>query len=310
MDTTLFICHIRAARRKARAVATMEALCLLRDLRPTAPTSGPLAEQSGVFWIALPISALDLAVNRLPRLGYTYAVDMLDETTAVRRSSKIKPVRWHHRDYRLVRVYEEDGETARAMAPDRRTFLLESARGDVRPVQGYRGDSGPFSRRGLPVYDARLLVNLVMPPADAAFLDPFAGAGGLVLEAAANGLRVLSGDNDPVLRHGLAALGACHCVADARHLPFDDGAIAALATEPPYDKQAERVVVDALAEMERVLKAGGRLALLCAAWQATGLRRTGDSLGLRLFLDSAIDRKGTDCMVLAWEKRGVSHDRV
>ena len=62
----------------------MEALCLLRDLYPAAPDSGPLAERGGVFWIALPAEALDTAVSRIPRLGYTWAVDVLEEAAAAR----------------------------------------------------------------------------------------------------------------------------------------------------------------------------------------------------------------------------------
>lgn len=302
METALLICTIREARRKARAAATAEALCLLRDLQPTAPYRGPLAERGGVFWIALPRDALDRAADRLPRLGYTQAVDVLVDTAGARRSSGSDHVRWKQRDYRLMRVYAEDTEAARDLAPDRRTFVLESAAGEARPVRGYRGDSGRLSRRGLPIYDARLLVNLVTATAGATFLDPFAGVGGLVLEAVASGLRVLSADRDPKLRRGLAASGARHCVADASRLPFGDESIDAAATEPPYDEQAESVVVRALAEMARVLKLGGRLAMLCAAGQVDSLRRTGHSLGLSLFLDSPIDRKGTDCVVLAWEK--------
>ncbi len=304
MDTALLICTIREARRKARVAATAEALCLLRDLKPAAPDRGPLAERGGVFWIALPRDAIDLAVDRLPRLGYTQAVDVLVDTAGARRPSGTNRVRWKQRDYRLMRVYAEDTQAARDLAPDRRTFVLESAAGEARPVRGYRGDSGPLSRRGLTTYDARLLVNLVMPTAGATFLDPFAGIGGLVLEAVASGLCVLSVDFDPKLRHGLAASGARHCVADASRLPFGGETIDAAATEPPYDEQAESVVVRALGEMARVLKLGRRLAMLCAAWHADNLRRAGNSLGLRPFLDSPIDRKGTDCTVLAWEKIG------
>jgi hypothetical protein len=304
MDDVLLIFYLREARRKARTAAQMEALCLLRDLHPTAPESGPLAERGGVFWIGLPAASLDRAVSRLPRLGYTQAVDLPEDTAhiAVRRSTAAERVRWRRREYQLTRLYEEDAEAARESAPDRRIFRLESASGEVRTVQGYRGDGGPLSRRGLPTCDARLLVNLVTSAPGATFLDPFAGVGGLVIEAVASGYRVLSCDRDPTLRHGLAALGAQHCVADARQLPFGPETIDALATEPPYDKQSEESVIEALHEMDRVIKRSGRIALLCAAWQAEGLRQTAAALGLASFLDSPINRKGTPCAVLAWKK--------
>jgi len=171
-------------------------------------------------------------------------------------------------------------------------------------VTGYRGDSGPLSRRGLPVCDARLLVNLVTCADGAIFLDPFAGVGGLVLEAVASGCRAFSCDLDPALRHGLSALGARHSVANACALPFGPATVDAIAAEPPYGAQAEAAVIESLAEMHRVLKRGGRLALMCAARQAEELRHKASALGLRVFLDSPVNRKGTDCAVLAWEKAG------
>ena len=47
----------------------------------------------------------------------------------------------------------------------------------------------------------------------ALFLDPFAGVGGLIIEALASNYEVVSADWDPVVQHGLAHLGARHLVA-------------------------------------------------------------------------------------------------
>ncbi|HEX5502821.1 MAG TPA: methyltransferase domain-containing protein [Thermomicrobiales bacterium] len=308
MDDALLICHLRPARRKARAVAAAEALALLRDLGPTAPPVGPLAERGGVFWVALPAGAVAAALPRLPRLGYTRAVELLEPLDAARPEEggqggtmPAEPVRWHGRTWRPARVYEEDAAALRERAPDRRVFMLETA-GGVRAVRGYRGDGGALSRRGLPVADARLLVNLAAPPTGGLVLDPFAGVGGVVLEALAGGYAVASCDRDPALRHGLARLGARHCVADARALPYRDGAVAAVATEPPYDPAAVLIVVAALAELARVLRPGGRVAILAAAGQAEGLRRAAAALGLAPLLDAAIDRKGLAVVALAWQK--------
>jgi hypothetical protein len=303
METALLIFHLRQARRKARAVGVAEALGLLRDLQATAPTSGPLSERGGLFWISLPAEVLDQAIERLPRLGYTEAVDVLERMTSTRRKSASDQIRWRGEDYKLVRVYKEESEALREQAPDRRVFLFESAAGEVRPVKGYRGDGKPLSRRALPVYDARLLVNLVNSSRGGLFLDPFAGVGGIVLEALASGYSVLSLDVDPALRHGLAEFGARHSVAQAQQLPFGAETIEAIATEPPYDTQAELALKDSLNEMHRVLKKESRLAMLCAAWQAPGLRQKAETLGLEPYLDSPINRKGTDCVVLAWKKQ-------
>ncbi len=308
LDETLLIFYLWPARQKARTVALAEALSLLGDLHARASEKGPLSEQGGLFWILLPSEHLEAARLRLPRLGYTAAVDWLEPVSEpVRRSKHMRSVakddvQWRHRWYRRHRLFEEDAEAIREGAPDRRTFLLETPTGNVRPVTGYRGDGGDLSRRGLSVLDARLLVNLVAAEPGSLFLDPFAGAGGLVIEALASNYEVVSADWDPVLRHGLAHLGARHLVADARQLPFPDETFDAIATEPPYQEEAIPVVIEALHELYRVLKRGRRLAVFCAASQADAFRQQAAAPGLSVVLDATIDRKGLDAVVLVWRK--------
>ena len=302
METAHLIFYIRTARSKASEAASLEALCLLRDLEVVAPSGGPLSEKGQVFWVDLPAHLLDQARDRLPRLGYTTSVDLLEPAQAGLHSNK-GLVRWRRRYYSLVRIYEEDPEDARERAPDRRRFMLETSDGEVRLVRGYRGDGGLLSRRGLPVYDACLLVNLVFTTGEGrTLLDPFAGVGGIVLEGLESGYRVVSCDIDPGLLHGLSLMGAFHHVADARHLPFRAETVDAIATEPPYDMQTGDLVSDALVEMHRVLKPGGRIAMMCADWQVERLRQMANSLGLENMLDLPIDRKGVDCVALAWQK--------
>jgi 16S rRNA G966 N2-methylase RsmD len=307
-DEALLICYLRLARRKARVAAVAEALCLLDDLHAHAPIGGPLSEQGGVFWIALPGDALETAIARLPRLGYTCAVDTLEslpERAPIgdqRTEPQARVVRWRRKPYQLVHVYHEDPRATREAAVDRRTFLLETAEGEVRPVRGYRGDGHPSGRRGLPVCDARLLVNVVAAREGTLLLDPFAGTGGIVIEALASNATVVSADSDLALRHGLTHLGATHHVADARQLPFAEETFDAIATEPPYHEEAQRLVCAALREMARALKPGGRIAMLCAAAQADVLRQEAGTLRLQAYLDTPINRKGLGVAALAWRK--------
>ncbi len=321
LDETLLVFYLWPARQKARTSALAEALSLLRDLHARASEKGPLSEQGGLFWIFLPSENLEAARVRLPRLGYTAAVDWLEPVPEpLRRSKHMRRIPknnvldksvlyWRHRWYRRHRLFEEDAEAIREGAPDRRTFLLETSAGNVRPVTGYRGDGGDFSRRGLSVLDARLLVNLVAVEPGSLFLDPFAGAGGLVIEALASNYEVMSTDWDPVLQYGLTHLGARHLVADARHLPFPDETFDAIATEPPYHEEATPIVIEALHELYRVLKQGRRLALFCAASQADAIRQHIPKPGLRVVLDATIDRKGFDVVVLVWLKEAAQVTR-
>lgn len=296
-----FILYLRPARCKAREAATVEALCLLHDLKPTALPGGPLSEQGSIVWVAVPDGATRQAVERFPLLGYTQAVDLVEQPL-IHGEDKPRMVRWRGQSWHLVRMYEEDAAMLREQAPDRRTFYLETGDGVIRPIKGYRGDGQTLSRRGLPVYDARFLVNLVFIPTKGTLLDPFAGIGGIVIEAIHSGWNVLSVDIDPALRHGLARLGGSHHVADVRDLPVASASVDAIATEPPYDRQADDILAPAFREMHRVLREGGRLALLCADWQAEGARQASRELGLIPYLDSPINRKGIGVVALAWQK--------
>jgi SAM-dependent methyltransferase len=303
VSDTCLIFHTRPARVKAKAAAEAEALSLLAGLDPRALTGGPLSDRRGTFWLALAADQIDAAEALLPRLGYTIAVDALEPIAegafSTRRADHL---RWNRRPYQVIRLYEEDPDAARDLAPDRREFVLETVSG-VRSVRGYRGDGGALSKRALPFYDARALVNLACGVNVSSLLDPFAGAGGIVVAAVEGGVRVFSGDIDPALRHGLAALGSAAVVADAARLPYADRVIGAIASEPPYEPSIMPGMVAALTEMRRVLLPGGRIALLCAEHQAGALRAEAARLGLDPHLDAAIDRKGMACILLVWARR-------
>ena len=281
-----------------------EALALLHDLAPSAPAGGPGGDRAGRFWVELPERHLAAAAARLPRLGYSTAVDLVEAAPAAAgraRAGAGRRGRGQSREPgRLVRLHTEDPAGHREQAPDRREFLVEGDDGRVRAVRGYRGDGRTLGRRGLPVCDARLLVNLVAPAGPGLLVDPFAGVGGVALAAAAAGWTAVTADRDPALRHGLGRLGAGHLVADARRLPLRPGSVDAVATEPPYDPTVGPLAAEALAEAARLLRPGGATAWLCAAWQADRLRSAAAGLGLQPALDTPVDRKGTAVVALAW----------
>jgi len=149
VDDVLLIFSLREARRKALTAARTEALCLLRDLNPAAPDRGPFTERGGVFWIALPPDALDRAAARLPRLGYTRAVDLPEDIAhiAVRRNSRAERVRWRKREYQLARLYEEDTEALRERARPPHVC--------VRGCTGRRARSDGLPRRQRPFEPSR-----------------------------------------------------------------------------------------------------------------------------------------------------------
>ena len=295
----LLVCTLRPARQQAKVVALVEMLSLLNAYSPRALLSGPVAEQKGIFWVALPQAHLNAACALLPRLGYTTAVDLAQPAIGA------DTVRWHGAKYRLNALYSEDADALREKAPDRRGFLLRNAGGELVSVKGYRGDGQTYGKRGLPVYDARLLVNLASVGAGELLLDPFGGVGGVILAAAEASGRVISVDNDTAVADGLPALADFHTLADARRLPFADAVFDAIATEPPYDSDEANPLNASFSEMVRVLKLGGRLSILCAGWQGDALREGAAEMGLNVLLESPINRKGLDVFVFVWQKPAI-----
>jgi hypothetical protein len=296
---SMLILHLRPSRVKARELAVAEVVALLRDLGARAAPGGPLSEMRGVAWVTLRKPSTDVIARRLAKLGYSGAVDIV-QPTELAASPEARIVRWKRQDVALVRVFEESDAALRLSAPDRRTFLLECGDGVVRPIVGYRGGRGPLEHRALPVEDARVLVNLVALASRGRLLDPFAGAGGVVIEGCAAGWTVVSVDIDATLKYGLRELSCHHVVGDAVALPIADESIDAVATEPPHHPSAREVVKASLREISRILRPGGRAALLIASHQADAVRRAATETSLQLELDVQVDRKGTDVSCMCW----------
>jgi Methyltransferase domain len=296
-DATLVL-HLRRARSRARAAALAEICSVLREEGAKPAPGGPLSEVKGITWATLPESSVSALRATSLRLGYSERVDLVRGAESVAEARAT--VRWKGRDVVLLPIYDEPDAELRPFDPDRRPFLLECGDGVVRRITGYRGGGGPLERRALPVVDARLLVNLVASRRRGKLLDPFAGAGGILVEARAAGWTTLSVDIDPALRFGLAELAEEHVVGDTRELSFETKTIDAVATEPPYHPSARDAVLAAVPEISRVLRPGGRAAMLLHPDQAPSVRTAAEASGLLGELDVAIDRKGTPVVCLSW----------
>jgi Methyltransferase domain len=297
------VLRLRASRRNARDAATAEVCSLLREAGARPGRGGPLSEERGAAWVELEEEFVPALPSAVDRLGYTERVDLVRPAGSAPVGPDATPVRWKGHTVFLVPVYSEPDGELRAFDPDRRSFLLECGDGVVRRIEGYRGGRGPMEHRALPVVDARLLVNLVASFSRGRLLDPFAGAGGIVVEARASGWTVASVDVDPALRHGLAELADEHTVGDARSLPFPTASVDAVATEPPYHPSALETVVASIPEIARVLRPGARAAMLAGAAHREAIASAAAAAGLRLELETAIDRKGTDVAAFAWIRR-------
>jgi len=295
----MLVLRVAPARAGSMALAGAEAVALLGPLGAAIADGGPLAEEPAVLWLTLPTDQLDSAAGLCARLGYTARVDLVVAEGEARRGER--PISWRRRRHALRPLFMADPDALRKAAPDQRAFLLECDDGVVRRVRGYRGGRHPLTHRALPVIDARMLVNLAgPPPPHALLLDPFAGAGGIAIEARKGGWETVAGDVDRAVRFGLAELASAAAVADAARLPLRARSVAAIVTEPPYHADADHMVVASIAELRRVVADGGRVVMMAATRQAGALRAEGHEVGLVAELDEAVDRKGTDATVLVW----------
>jgi hypothetical protein len=109
-DWNLFVVYMRTARIKARVPAVLEVLSLLRPFQPIAPLRGPRADEKGVFWIAVAPSFTQPALQLLPRLGYSFAVDrVLPEEQVEPANAELQQdarmIAWSGGKCNMLRVY-------------------------------------------------------------------------------------------------------------------------------------------------------------------------------------------------------------
>lgn len=123
---------------------------------------------------------------------------------------------------------------------------------------------------------AAAMAFLTTPKEDDLFLDPFCGAGTILIERALAGrYRLILGSDisDSALSAASENIGERHKPLelhrwDATEIPLEDGSVSAIATNPPFGEQlgshAENEVLYPrfLAEARRLLPPGGRLVLL------------------------------------------------
>ncbi len=124
---------------------------------------------------------------------------------------------------------------------------------------------------------ARAMVNLARTPRDGTFLDPFAGVGGILLEAGLMGAKPIGVDIDSELVEGArenleeAGLSGFELHSqDAREIDIEG--VDAIATDPPYGRQAStgglelrEIYEDVFPVLERALKPGRYLCITSPA---------------------------------------------
>jgi tRNA (guanine10-N2)-dimethyltransferase len=138
---------------------------------------------------------------------------------------------------------------------------------------------------------ARVMVNLAQPKKGDLLLDPFCGAGGMLIEAGLLGCRVIGFDAKPHMLRG-GAINLKHfkidfegvAIADARFAPVTK--VDCIATDPPYGRSASTlgtstrlIVEDFLDSVGGVLSRGGKICM--AAPETAKIAETAEAAGFR-----------------------------
>lgn len=186
----------------------------------------------------------------------------------------------------LTEVYVQNEGIILEEAPHNRVFLIEND-GEVKGAKGRR------YRRGLSPADARFILNVAKLRGHELILDPFAGLGGFLIECRKRNLRIIGGDVDAGLRHGLAQISHNRSiVADARQLPFKDHTFHAIITEPPFDTKFRQAVMDSMPELLRVVQPCGKIVLLIAHDMHAGILACMSGTHFQLTGDFILRRHG------------------
>ena len=143
-----------------------------------------------------------------------------------------------------VDLAHPDIELLGVLTGERCALGITTARVDRRQFARRRPTLRPAFHPGtlMPAF-ARCMVNLARTSREGTFLDPFAGVGGILLEAGLIGAKVIGIDIDREMiegaRKNLEASGITDfqlMVGDARKLPALE--VDAVATDPPFGRQA------------------------------------------------------------------------
>ncbi len=246
-------------------------------------------------------------VDRMPLLGYSRALVRLDRQPGQGKGRTVKARsrcgRWLVGEQRIgedivlfTELWVADEEARRQRAPHRRRFRFIYPDG-VRSGRGSRGG------RRLSPCDVKFLLNLSRAAAGQRLLDPFAGIGGIVLEAVGRGVIALCGDIEEALRVGLAqASGGRAAVWDASALPLPADCVDIIVTEPPYAPRRRDAVVACMVEAIRCLRGGGRLVALMDRPLSRAVLPAAAAKALQMEHDFPVRRQGFVARAICWVK--------
>jgi SAM-dependent methyltransferase len=249
------------------------------------------------IFVTVPPGRENELLSLMQRLGYTEALTRITREFGAGRGMEHREAekvdRWLVGEYRRgddrvvhALIWRADDEARMERSPHRRLFKMRID-GEVEATLSRR------QRRRLSCCDAMVMLNLARVDRGDLVVDPFAGIGGIVMEARRLGIEAVCGDIARALAPGLREVGdGLAAIWDATNLPLPDDCADAVVTEPPYEDEAQADVLAAMAEIVRVLAPGGSAVILLDEKMADDVLRAASNVGLAAREQYTVHRAG------------------
>ncbi|MFI3325593.1 MAG: hypothetical protein R3Y35_05405 [Clostridia bacterium] len=297
-------CKLKNSRIKAKQLAIFEIIMLMFDLEVIYIKNPPLGDVKGIIAFFVPVKKFDKTVNRLKFIGYCneFFVLSFEEPFGVNKTNllTINKLMWKTFKYSLFDLYVQDEELYKAQSPHKREFKIIGYDGEVKSLEGYRGDGTELGRRALPTEDARCMVNLSTPFQNKNVLDCFAGGGSIAfMQRFINpNVKMFTADIDGKLKPGLEFYGSTHFVGDASVLKFEQS-FNSIITEVPFSKNITKTVNKCFDNLQN--NVSENLIVMCDSKQSLEINEN-LSRNFHMLINKDLNRKGTDVCISVWTK--------
>lgn len=303
----LLVCRLRSSRNKAKHLAILEMATVLEPVDGIFIFNGPLGDVRGLISFFVKPGSDSGLIERLKTVGYCnrfYKLDFtLQHPDVTDEIKSINKYRWKGYEFNVVRFFHQCKIKYQEQSVSNREFAIYQGGNSIKYVTGYRGDGSEAGRRGLPIEDTRMMVNLACPHSINSLLDQFAGSGGIIYTAKTirQSLFTISADIDRVVEPGLKMYSDLHYTCDARQINLKSNMVDAVVAEIPFSPRYTQIAIDAFLHILPSISQHGKLVCMCHTNQTEPIKQALKHQ-LYLLLDADINRKGTPVSLLVWSK--------
>lgn len=294
-EKIIIIAEIRKSRIKSKDLAILEILSVFEKNSIQYILNGPMSDISGRISFLIDNDD-ETYIDLFKHIGYCHKYW---KCVFLNKSSESNSYTWKKRKFILKEIYCDNVTEFRNQSADKRPFELLHKDGTISVVNGYRGDGSLTGQRALSVEDCRLLSNITCYKETHNFLDPFAGAGGIIYQITQNypEINVYSIDISPDVSYGLQAYGSIHHIGNAAdyvaQCKFD-----AISTEVPFSDTETLNICQTFINIHQSLNPNCKIAVMCALSQTPFIMEALIQSEYKVAPPIRLNRKGTSVDII------------